>query len=414
MRNIVLTSCGIIKEDFKNRFYEIVSKEELKNKKVLYITTASDGDPDDDKSWMNIEFQTILDLGIDKTNIIEYKIGESNIDINDFDIMYMMGGNTFYLLDVIRKTYFDKEIVNFINSGKIYIGSSAGSEILGNSIEPAIGYDDNNVGMIDFTGLKIIDGLIIPHCNRKTDFVESLKNKTTEKLILLYDGDGIIKKLFINSNEKRENVKRDYDLIAEQYSNEFGVSLEDKDLIEKFQSQLKLGARVVDLGGGPGQVTKYLIDNGYDAVCYDFSKEMMKNALRLYPGLPYILDDIVNLKNHFSNDNIDGIVALYSLFHIPKEELKKLFRNINSVLKDNGIFLFSFQLGNEEKMVDEPYLKENGKDVLYMNYITKEEVHSLLKDADFEIIFEQEKREVGENVLGKDGNDAIYIIAKKK
>ena len=414
MRNIVLTSCGIIKEDFKNRFYEIVSKEELKNKKVLYITTASDGDPDDDKSWMNIEFQTILDLGIYKTNIIEYKIGESNIDINDFDIMYMMGGNTFYLLDVIRKTYFDKEIVNFINSGKIYIGSSAGSEILGNSIEPAIGYDDNNVGMIDFTGLKIIDGLIIPHCNRKTDFVESLKNKTTEKLILLYDGDGIIKKLFINSNEKRENVKRDYDLIAEQYSNEFGVSLEDKDLIEKFQSQLKLGARVVDLGGGPGQVTKYLIDNGYDAVCYDFSKEMMKNALRLYPGLPYILDDIVNLKNHFSNDNIDGIVALYSLFHIPKEELKKLFRNINSVLKDNGIFLFSFQLGNEEKMVDEPYLKENGKDVLYMNYITKEEVHSLLKDADFEIIFEQEKREVGENVLGKDGNDAIYIIAKKK
>ena len=25
-----------------------------------------------------------------------------------------------------------------------------------------------------------------------------------------------------------------------------------------------------------------------------------------------------------------------------------------------------------------------------------------------------EKREVGENVLGEDGNDAIYIIAKKK
>ena len=218
----------------------------------------------------------------------------------------------------------------------------------------------------------------------------------------------------MNSYEKRENVKKDYDLIAEQYSNEFGVELEDKDLIEKFQSQLKLGARVVDLGGGPGQVTKFLIDNGYSAVCYDFSKEMMKNALRLYPGLPYILDDIVNVKKHFSNDTIDGIVALYSLFHIPKEELKKLFSNINSILKDNGIFLLSFQLGNEEKLVDEPYLKENGKNVLYMNYIAKEEVYSLLEDVNFEIVFEQEKREVGENVLGEDGNDAIYIIAKKK
>ena len=189
MRNIVLTSCGIIKNDFKNKFYELISKDELKNKKVLYITTASDGELDNDKSWMDIEFNTILDLGINKDNITEYKIGKSNIDINNFDIMYMMGGNTFYLLDVIRNTNFDKEIIDFINHGKIYIGSSAGSEILGNSIEPATGYDDNNVGMTDFTGLKIIDGLIIPHCDRKKELIESLKN---EKLIMLYDGDGII------------------------------------------------------------------------------------------------------------------------------------------------------------------------------------------------------------------------------
>ena len=192
MHNIVLTSCGIIKEDFKNKFYEIVSKEKLRNKKVLYITTASDGETDSDKSWMDVEFQTILNLGIDKSNIFEYKIGKSNIAVNDFDIMYMMGGNTFYLLDVIRKTNFDKEIIKFINSEKIYIGSSAGSEILGNSIEPAIGYDDNNVGMIDFTGLKLIDGLIIPHCNRKTEYVKNLNKDSSKKLYCLYDEDGII------------------------------------------------------------------------------------------------------------------------------------------------------------------------------------------------------------------------------
>ena len=154
--------------------------------------TAAEGEPDDDKNWMDIEFQTILDLGINKNNIVEYKIGKTIVDLNEFDIMYMMGGNTFYLLDVIRKTNFDKEIIKFINNGKIYIGSSAGSEILGNSIEPAIGYDENNVGMTDFTGLKIIDGLIIPHCNRKTEYIESLKNNSNKKLFLLYDKYGII------------------------------------------------------------------------------------------------------------------------------------------------------------------------------------------------------------------------------
>ena len=191
MNNIVLTSCGIRNEDFKDRFYRIVSKEEIKNKKVLYITTASDGEEDDDKSWMDEEYKTILDLGINESNIIEYKIG-NDINIDDFDIIYMMGGNTFYLLDVIRKTGFDKIIVDFINKGKIYIGSSAGSEILGNSTDVALGYDDNNVNMIDFTGLKIVDALIVPHSNRKEEFISELKNKTKENVITLYDGDGII------------------------------------------------------------------------------------------------------------------------------------------------------------------------------------------------------------------------------
>ena len=218
----------------------------------------------------------------------------------------------------------------------------------------------------------------------------------------------------MNSYEKRENVRKDYDLIAAQYSNEFGVKLEDKDLIDKFKSELEPNAVVIDLGGGPGQVTKYLIDNGYNATCYDFSEEMMKNALKIYPGLPYILDDIINIKKHFSNNSVDGIIALYSLFHIPKEELNKLFYNINSILKEKGVFCLSFQLGSGETLVDEPYLKETGKNVLYMNYIPIEEIHKLLLNNNFEVIFEQEKRETGDNVLGEDGNDAIYIIAKKK
>ena len=191
MKNMVLTSCGIRDEKFKSEFYKIISKEYLKNAKVLYITTAADGESDDDKSWMKEEFNTILELGISATNITEYKIG-NDINIEDFDIMYMMGGNTFYLLDVIRKTHFDKKISNFINSGKIYIGSSAGSEILGNSIEIALGYDENKVNMKDFTGLKIVDGLIVPHSNRKEEYIKALKSNTDENVVLLYDGDGVI------------------------------------------------------------------------------------------------------------------------------------------------------------------------------------------------------------------------------
>lgn len=192
MKNIILTSCGIINEELKKQFYRIINIEEIKDKKVLYITTASDGENDSDKSWMDDEYKTILNLGFEEKNIYEYKIGQKEININNFDVIYMMGGNTFYLMDMIRKYNFDRIIKNAIDNGIIYIGSSAGSIILGNSVEYALPFDENNVDMKDFTGLKIIDGIIIPHANRKEEFINKVKNGINEKLYLLYDENGII------------------------------------------------------------------------------------------------------------------------------------------------------------------------------------------------------------------------------
>lgn len=59
---------------------------------------------------MDEEYETILDLGFSKENIYEFKIGQKEININDFDVIYMMGGNTFYLMDMIRKYNFDTVI----------------------------------------------------------------------------------------------------------------------------------------------------------------------------------------------------------------------------------------------------------------------------------------------------------------
>ncbi len=188
MNNIVLTSCGLRNEEFKNRFYKIIPKDELRTKKVLYITTAIDGEKDNNKDWVIEEYKTILDLGIDESNITEYKIGD-NIIIEDFDIIYMMGGNTIYLLDMVRKYNFGEVIKNFINKGKIYIGSSAGSQILGSTISLNAIYEDNFVNMTDFTALGIVNKEVVPHANRKE---ELLKKLNKEDFILLYDGDGII------------------------------------------------------------------------------------------------------------------------------------------------------------------------------------------------------------------------------
>ena len=218
----------------------------------------------------------------------------------------------------------------------------------------------------------------------------------------------------MDSVYKRNSVKKDYDLIAEQYFEEFGTVLEDIDLINKFKSYLEKEDLIIDLGGGNGKLTNFFNENGYNAVCYDFSENMIKFAIKTYPNIQFIVDDIININNHFNKESIDGIIAMYSLFHIPKENLNQLFFDINNILKKNGIFCFSLQLGIGEQFVDEPYLKEKGKNVLYMNYLTKEEIYNILNENNFEIIYENEKHEMGDNVIGENGNDSIYIISRRK
>ena len=170
----------------------------------------------------------------------------------------------------------------------------------------------------------------------------------------------------------------------------------------------------MDLGGGSGKLSNYFIQKGFKSICYDFSENMRKYANENFPNISFILDDILNIKNHFRTNSIEGITAMYTLFHIPKENINQLFMDINSVLKENGLFCFSLQLGNGEKFVDEPYLKEKGKNVLYMNYFTRNQIYDLLSKSNFDIIYKTEKHETGDNVIGEDGNDAIYIIAKKR
>ncbi len=71
----------------------------------------------------------------------------------------MEGGNTFYLLDAIRRTGADKVINRAVAAGKPYIGSSAGTVVAGSTIEQVKGIDDlqKAPGLKSYDGLKLVD-----------------------------------------------------------------------------------------------------------------------------------------------------------------------------------------------------------------------------------------------------------------
>lgn len=217
----------------------------------------------------------------------------------------------------------------------------------------------------------------------------------------------------ITSLDKRNSVKNNYNLIAEQYSQDFGTFIEDLDVYEEFEKNLVKNASILDLGAGAGRTYSYFKKKGYKYIGLDFSSKMKEYAYKLHGEFPFIIDDMVNLKKHFNSNSIDAVFAVYSLFHIPKADFKKLFSDIYNILKINGIFLFTYQIGQGEEMADEPYLNEQGKNVLYMNYQTNDEMKSLLSQFSFRTLYTKEKIETSDLAINSNNITTAFVLVKK-
>jgi len=193
MKKILLTSCGIIGDTLVTEFKKLFDKE-MSELKLLYIPVAAYGE-DGDKSWLDEEIVTILDLGIKKENILEYNM-DYDLDINAFDAIYMMGGNTEYLLKMMRKYNFSIKIQEAINYGVLYIGSSAGSMVLGTNIYASNTFFPDEKRWLkddELDALNIFNGSIIPHFQKKDKRkVERFKNSHPNKVYGIDDEHAIL------------------------------------------------------------------------------------------------------------------------------------------------------------------------------------------------------------------------------
>ncbi|MDO4875467.1 MAG: Type 1 glutamine amidotransferase-like domain-containing protein [Campylobacter sp.] len=105
--------------------------------------------------------------------------------ISQCDIIYVSGGNTFYLLNELRKSRVWQAIKNAVKAGKIYIGESAGAIVAVPDTKYATLMDKNSANMSDFTGLNLVDFCVVPHFGCEP-FVEATHD-IMEKFRNLYD-----------------------------------------------------------------------------------------------------------------------------------------------------------------------------------------------------------------------------------
>ena len=136
---------------------------------VAFITTAADVYKT--KPWMEADRQRFIDLGFQVEGYdIKDKTEESIYnDLRTKDIVFVSGGNTFYLLYHVRQSGFDKAIERVLEEGRQYVGSSAGSILVGPTIEPTKSLDNAEQAprLDSFEGLGFVDFVILPHYGTK-------------------------------------------------------------------------------------------------------------------------------------------------------------------------------------------------------------------------------------------------------
>ena len=127
----------------------------------------------------------------------------------------------------------------------------------------------------------------------------------------------------------------------------------------------KPNARILELGCGPGNITKYLLLKRPDLKILgtDLAPNMLKVAKQVNPSAQFeMLDcrDVWKLQNKF-----DAIVIGFCMPYLPKEECEILIKDCAEKLNDNGVLYFS-AIEGENKKSDYEY-SGDGKSKCFVN-----------------------------------------------
>jgi ubiquinone/menaquinone biosynthesis C-methylase UbiE len=198
-------------------------------------------------------------------------------------------------------------------------------------------------------------------------------------------------------NEISKLVEQGYNKIAEDYYSHRNLNKFNNEL-ERFASLLSDNARVLDVGCGAGIPTaKFLTERGIKVTGIDLSDTMLSLARENVPGAEFSKMDMNELE--FNKNTFEGIVSVYTLFHVPKEKHLVIFKEFFKILKPDGILLINTGVSESEGTSN-----FFGVPMFWSNFSPKTTL-DLVKKAGFSII--------SEAVLERGGEYQYWIFGRK-
>lgn len=127
----------------------------------MIVTNAKENRSPDERLTKLKALQTDLSaIGLRNTIGVDLRGQMPRLD--DFDYIFMAGGNTFDLRRAMVETGFDDQIREYLDNGGVYVGESAGAIVVGPSLRGFESMDDKPDNPI-WDGMGLIDQIIVPH-----------------------------------------------------------------------------------------------------------------------------------------------------------------------------------------------------------------------------------------------------------
>jgi SAM-dependent methyltransferase len=179
-------------------------------------------------------------------------------------------------------------------------------------------------------------------------------------------------------------VRATYDEVASEYATRIADELSgkplDRALLDVFAQHVGAGPRVCDAGCGPGHVARYLHDRGVNVYGVDISPNMVAEAVRLHPGIEFRVGDLADPGD--AADGLAGIVAFYSLIHLPREQVASTLTQMRTALQPGGLLFLAFHIGSEVLHLEEWWGHAVAIDFIFFEV---EEMKAYLTQAGFEL-----------------------------
>ncbi|KXK60312.1 methyltransferase type 11 [Micromonospora rosaria] len=149
-----------------------------------------------------------------------------------------------------------------------------------------------------------------------------------------------------------EHVRQAYASVADLYIDLFGASrhvhVDDLAFIGRHLTQRS--GTVLDLGCGPGHLTGHLRSLGVDAHGIDMVPEFIAHARAAHPDGTYHLGSMDKLD--VADHTVAGILAWYSLIHLPPQDLGDVLGEFRRVMAPAGTVVVGFFDGDEVSAFD--------------------------------------------------------------